>query len=65
MLPRQRGHAVKNIEEMIRYLNTRDSGDKAIVTVRRGADTIQTSLTLAPWPEDVQRLEPPSPRGSP
>ncbi|MBI4307614.1 MAG: trypsin-like peptidase domain-containing protein [Chloroflexi bacterium] len=56
------GRTVKNIEELIRYLNTRDAGEKVTLTVQRGTDTLQIPLTLAPWPENPAPLEPPGQR---
>lgn len=47
------GTAVKKVEDMVIYFNTKNVGDDVTLSVIRDGKTIQVVVTLGPWPDAV------------
>ena len=44
------GEPVESIEDLIDFLNSKEAGDQVTLTVVRGEETLELSVTLAPFP---------------
>lgn len=45
------GERVESIEELINFLNSKEAGDEVVLTVNRGGEILELSVTLAAFPE--------------
>lgn len=52
------GVAVATVAELVTQLNKHRSGDEVILTVIRGGETIQVTVTLGEWPDRNQQQRP-------
>ncbi|MEW6399916.1 MAG: trypsin-like peptidase domain-containing protein [Bacillota bacterium] len=51
------GRAVKSVDDVSRYLETKRPGDQVTLTVLRDGATLRLKATLAAWPENLPRQE--------
>jgi len=47
------GNAVKKVEDLVSYFNTKKVGDDVSLTVVRNGKTIQVTVTLGSWPDNI------------
>ena len=45
------GEDVTEMDDMVRYFNTREPGDVVTLSVYRGQQTVEIDVELAPWPD--------------